>query len=45
MFGYNGCANQFASHCAAAACTSAPIAEHADTAGDLVVSVFADVLQ
>ena len=40
MFGYNGFANQSASHCSAAACTSAPINVIADTATGVVVSVF-----
>ena len=40
MFGYNGFANQSASHCSAAACTSAPITENADTVTTVVVSVF-----
>ena len=40
MFGYNCFSNQSASHCAAAACTSAPITVNADTARVLVVSVF-----
>ena len=45
MFGYNCFGNQSAIHCTAAACTSALITDNADTAGDLVVSVFAAVLQ
>ncbi|MBQ8238372.1 MAG: hypothetical protein IJZ39_09530 [Oscillospiraceae bacterium] len=45
MFGYNGYSHQSASHCAAAACTCAPIIENADTARVLVVSVFAGEVQ
>ena len=40
MFGYNCFSNQSASHCSAAACTSALIVENADTATKVVVSVF-----
>ena len=45
MSGYNCFANLSASHCTAAACTSAPIIENADTARILVVSVFAGAVQ
>lgn len=40
MFGYNGFANQSASHCAAAACASAPVCLCVDTAIDVAVSIF-----
>ena len=45
MLGYNGCANQSASHCAAAACTCALITVNADTVRTLAVSVFARIVR
>ena len=45
MFGYNCFADHSASHCTAAACTSAPIVENADTVTKVVVSVFVGAVQ